>query len=944
MDVRSSMQYQTFSQSIKLIFYTLMILTYSGCSFIDIGTAPEAICLQDNDCATDTVCREGQCITQVAEICDQIDNDVDGIIDETVLNICGECGNNISECSDPMRSCDDLSVMQQQQLEQECITGDEGSEQPGIWRCENAMLVCDTSMNNLELCDGIDNDSDTAIDEELIQVIECPVGSCRSIGEQICEDQNLVNNCAIPLTQEDNSCDGIDDDCDGLFDEDYASRMVNCGINCEWQATTICVDGNEMDSCDMMRAEIAETCNETDDDCDGEIDEGLNFWYDQGNVCGVGVCMSTRKVRCIDGLEEVRCTDDLEIDPSLDPNQPGNRQNIFDLCDGLDDDCDGEVDEDSVPFYVSCDEFIDPNIMDESESMDMGVVGLDMDSRVEIDMNTGGGAVDMSTEVGESDMGLIPPSIGIKLCESGGHTIIGCQQNYVDPCLNTTPDENCPQLIDTPDYMSQDENLDGVDGVRATGIFVSSTYGDNNNNGRWNQPVRDLARALDLNTQWRTVYPQERARDIYMQAGEYQVDPMRLTQNVNIYGAYVAILENVEDPNSIQWTRPVINDIDSHEFQTVLLTSIPAPVFSVAHAEVNVTLMGLTLQVPDGVSTMGLDFRSPIGLIAIKCEHLVLDQIEINVGQGAEGLSASAASPIMEPTSSDGSDAVTVEIGLGGVSPACCSNGECSGGDGGVSLSNGNPGLATDNRLVLGGVADLSGQSIHGSNGFQGEDGFHAQQDSYFYEYIDINSGRFVLLESLPSATDGISGSGGGGGGGNNEFSPAEGAGGGGGSGGCGGSAGSSGYGGGWSIGMVLTRSCNLEAYRVSIKTSQGGQGGRASSGLEGYDGGSFGNGIENVSGNGGPGGKGGCGGNGIGGQGGSSIGFIQDQLKSIPSGITIHVGSSGVGGEGIASKDGCTHGDGASGLSGQSAAQVCCAQLRQDQLYLRCSPCNERD
>ena len=69
-----------------------------------------------------------------------------------------------------------------------------------------------------------------------------------------------------------------------------------------------------------------EECNGEDDDCNGEDDDGLN-----GTVsCGLGDCLATVP-ECENGAP-VTCV----------PGEP----NPTELCDGTDDDCDGDVDED----------------------------------------------------------------------------------------------------------------------------------------------------------------------------------------------------------------------------------------------------------------------------------------------------------------------------------------------------------------------------------------------------------------------------------------------------------------------------------------------------------------------------------------------------------------------------------------------------------------------
>lgn len=74
-------------------------------------------------------------------------------------------------------------------------------------------------------------------------------------------------------------CDGLDNDCDGLVDEEVAGTGVSCDTgllgNCG-PGSFVCADG--MFACAPDNAVEDETCDGLDNDCDGVIDEE-NTWF-----------------------------------------------------------------------------------------------------------------------------------------------------------------------------------------------------------------------------------------------------------------------------------------------------------------------------------------------------------------------------------------------------------------------------------------------------------------------------------------------------------------------------------------------------------------------------------------------------------------------------------------------------------------------------------------
>ncbi len=67
-----------------------------------------------------------------------------------------------------------------------------------------------------EICDGTDNDCDDLIDEDLSE-ITCGIGACETTTESCINGEAQI---CVPGSPIDEICDGIDNDCDGKADED----------------------------------------------------------------------------------------------------------------------------------------------------------------------------------------------------------------------------------------------------------------------------------------------------------------------------------------------------------------------------------------------------------------------------------------------------------------------------------------------------------------------------------------------------------------------------------------------------------------------------------------------------------------------------------------------------------------------------------------------------
>jgi hypothetical protein len=209
-----------------------------------------------------------------------------------------------------------------------------------------------------EACDGEDDDCDTLVDEGTVCVDDDGDGYTEITGD--CDDGSAFVYPGAPEVADstDNDCDGYVDEGTDAFDDDgdcFCEDPALCNGSIEASCTTLGFEDCDDDDAAAFPGAV-ELCNVVDDDCDGTVDEAdaadALTWYEDGDRDGYGDATSFT-VACSAPSGYVSNADDC------DDTRTAVRPAATELCDTIDNDCDGTIDEsdaaDAGDWYADSD-------------------------------------------------------------------------------------------------------------------------------------------------------------------------------------------------------------------------------------------------------------------------------------------------------------------------------------------------------------------------------------------------------------------------------------------------------------------------------------------------------------------------------------------------------------------------------------------------------------
>jgi hypothetical protein len=401
-----------------------------GCTPEFCGGAFIVLCRDDDGdgvspCAGDCDDGDATIAPGLPEQCDPVDQDCDGGDGQQdqdgdgVLGCEGDCDD-----LDPLRfpgapeTCEDAA-----DLDCDGLAPPDDADGDGALNCEDCQpWVATVLPGAAETCDGLDTDCDGSLPVDEQDVDQDGWRACEEGGRAAdCDDLDPLIH---PFRFEDCG-NGLDDDCDGLVDNDAdadGDGVRSCEGDCDDGDATVFPGAGEL-------------CDGLDNDCDGRVDDGRDEDGDGIPVCGgdcddrdpltlpgrVGHCAADDS-NC-DGIPDVVDGDGdgwSACGGDCDDADPGVHPAAHEVCDRRDNDCSGGVDE---PFDLDLDGWANclGDCADGDADRHPQPVEPDCDDAIDGDCDGIGDSLDSDCPAPEPPPPAPPRPYGLSCADCGGN-------------------------------------------------------------------------------------------------------------------------------------------------------------------------------------------------------------------------------------------------------------------------------------------------------------------------------------------------------------------------------------------------------------------------------------------------------------------------------------------------------------------------------------------
>jgi hypothetical protein len=332
-----------------------------GACIGDVAPAPEACNGLDDDC--DGTSDEGTTASCYA------DGDTDGYGTGVLTTVCAAAGGgcptgwaaSAGDCNDGNASVrpgatevcngvnDNCDAATDNGAGMVCVQGTSRSGTGAFGACGSVSGVYVCNSNCLgetfvptppaESCDGLDNDCDGAADDGFTCVRSSTgnacTTACSTLGTYTCSGTCTAGACrtAGEGPTYPGTCNGCDDDGDGALDDGFTCRLGqtgSCTTGCGTSGSRTCL--TDCSAWGVCRA-ASETCNDCDDDGDGATDEDFTCRRATTRACDVCGAVAGGTQECLSDCSGYTACHRTEV------------------CNGCDDDADGSIDEGVLTTY-----------------------------------------------------------------------------------------------------------------------------------------------------------------------------------------------------------------------------------------------------------------------------------------------------------------------------------------------------------------------------------------------------------------------------------------------------------------------------------------------------------------------------------------------------------------------------------------------------------------